>query len=781
MTASLVIDRHAFASNASSFNTAWETFGWTPAIEGARAGRLEEQVPWATSAARADDPPRLSGAAEQVLSPANYDRLGSGFLPLDGRFGFAIWGAIGERRRGAEWRVLTHTLLIDTDAFDVLAGYPQGLLTVASASSWFREMVAGETFASPQPLDPVQVARTRATRSAFERARRDEIHRLRDRLIPPFGGEEGLEDALAIVLEALARTRSGGPIRHVALRTAADRRSELLIKLAWLALPLADRAETWFLTEQRRTETPRATLFALAESEWGHFVPQATQLVDGRRGEASEGRRRWARSIARPAESGDHARLWARAEVRGWRVIARDDVAAADRTAAWRERWREGGDRLTLARELLAMQADPGQRSSRPRLRAAGHVSALAVAGRLDAQATLSAAFRAYPHAAATLVTSAIRTLRRGDSAARITALRLRCDAAAGDSPLTAHDELFRLLERERDLLPVAATDPATARSLLRAAAAVGFDGHPAAVTLIEAAMPGLDRLGDTLLDLARSSDLSEPRAARLVVQVMDAALKARPADVALARLVRDALLPALEHGAADPVRAFAISEPVLDAATASGSGVDPASLFAATRSPAAIAAVLRNRPPASDLAAWVHLLDRIDARTLVDDPVLDVLLAYFTERHGERPATGARAREKADRAAPDGPITKLLGRLFVGMGGRMPSAPQSERLLRLMWLERETTGDAARAFVAVDPQRALPLLAALLVAPAPLPLFFRLRRLLLENVQRLHDASGMTPLVPALEAYCPALAERVARAGGSHTNEREVRWTPSV
>jgi hypothetical protein len=525
MTRTIVVDRHAFASNASSFNTAWETFGWTPALEGARASRLEEQVPWATLAARAESPARLSGPYERVIAPANFDRLQFGALPLDGRYGFSVWGAIGERR-GGEWRVLTHTLLFDDDGFDLMAGFPQGLLTIAGRSDWFRELVERSTFTARAPLAPITLERTRATRAAFEQARRAEIARLRARLLPLAGGAARLEAELATVLEALARTRNGGPIRHVALRSVADGRTELLVRLAWTALPLADRADTSFVTEQRRTDAPRATLFGLPDAEWGQYVPPNTQLLEPDRphtADIARGRQEWARSIARDEEAA-HDRLSAQVDSRRWRVVGRDDVGALETIQAWRGRWRAGDDRPALAGELLALEGGNRLHVS-GRVRAAGHVAALAHAASADASGALIAAFRPYPAAATTLVRAAVRTLARNGEAGRARALRLRCEAIQ-DPPLVPPDELFRLFDREAYLLEALGTSDA-ATALFRAAVAAGCAGHVQADRLIAAALPTLP---DPVAELARipeSRAASDPRVGRVLAQATERVLDA--------------------------------------------------------------------------------------------------------------------------------------------------------------------------------------------------------------------------------------------------------------
>lgn len=536
MSDAVVIDRHAFASNASAFDTAWQTFGWTPGLGRARAGRLEERVPWATLAARAASPARLSGPAQEVLAPENFDALRWGFLPLDGRHGFAVWGAIGDRRNG-EWRVLTHTILFDDSAFDVMAGFPQGLITLPAHGGWFADMVQTSAFTEPAELAPISIARTRATRQAFERGRRAELVRLRARLLPLLAGEDRLEEELAGLLEALAQVRAGGNIRHVALRSSADLRTELLVRFAWLSLPLADRAETSFVTEQRRTESPRVTLFVLPESEWGQYVPQATRLLELGRTRAdrgARGRRQWARSVAR----GDHRELDARIESRRWRVIARDDLSAVDAYERWRERWLAAADRRDVARELLAMETGSESASASGRMRAAAHLAATAFAAHPHAADALLAAFNAHPAAATVLVRAAVRTLMRGAVEAQVQALILRCEAAVagGTVPPT---ELFRLFEREAPLVLLASKDARAAGALFRAAFSVGCAGHAAAERLTAAALPGLPSAGEALISALDGKDVADPRVARVAAQCIGQAVRmnAQLAGVAAALL----------------------------------------------------------------------------------------------------------------------------------------------------------------------------------------------------------------------------------------------------
>lgn len=631
MSEPIVIDRHAFASNASAFDTAWQTFGWTPGLGTARASRLEEQVPWATLAARAASPARLSGARDDVLAPDNFDALQWGFLPLDGRHGFSVWGAIGERRN-TEWRVLTHTLLFDDAAFDGMAGFPQALMTLSAHAGWFVDMVEATPFAAAAPLAPIRLPRTRATRQSFEKARRAELTRLRACLLPLLGGEDRLEDEVAALLEALAQVRGGGTIRHVALRASADRRSELLVRFAWLSLPLADRAETSFVTEQRRTEAPRVTLLVLPESEWGQYVPQATRLLEigrPRNERTARGRRQWARSVAR----GAHAGLDARVESRRWRVIARDDLSAVDAYGQWRERWIATDDGRDLARELLAMEAG-GQTRAAGRVRAAAHVAALAFAPHADAADALLQAFVVHSAAATVLVRAAVRTLMRGGAEASVQALLLRCKATTSASLVSA-TELFRLFEREAPLVGAASGDPRAAGALFHAAFAVGCAGHAAADRLIAAALPALPSLAAALDEAMAGRDATDPRVARVLAQCIGHALRMK--------------------------------------------------------------------------------------------------------------------------ANLDGVAAALLDTLR----GRAVPADLVERLLRLLWLERRADGrSAASAFARDAGADAWPVLLPLLVAPAPLPLFLELRRVLADA--RAPRESSVAPWLGALEEYSPALHDRL-------------------
>ncbi|MGH7555392.1 MAG: hypothetical protein ACREMQ_20515, partial [Longimicrobiales bacterium] len=376
----ILIDRHVFASNASVFDTAWRTFGWTPGIAGERSGRLEEAVPWATLAARAERPAHLRGAADEVLEPGNFDRLEFAFLPLDGRFGFSVWGAIGRAGAAPEWRVLTHTLLFDRATFDLIAGFPFALLSDAKLGRWFREMVEHSPFEQPETLAPVAVPVAPDTRARFERARLREITRLRDRLLSLSGDAAALEQRLAQLYEALAITQAGGPVKRVALRARNGIDQALLVRLAWLSLPIADRAEIFFTTEQRKTQSPAATLLVLPESEWGQFVPEATRLLErtasAEEREVSAGRYHWARAVARNARV--LAALSARVDTRAWRLIARDDVARLDALQRWRERTVRAGLTQSAVQELIGIECSLAASTARVRWRALGHTVGVA-------------------------------------------------------------------------------------------------------------------------------------------------------------------------------------------------------------------------------------------------------------------------------------------------------------------------------------------------------------------------------------------------------------------
>jgi hypothetical protein len=689
----LRIDRHAFASNASSFDTAWRTFGWTAGIAGERAGRLEEAVPWAKLAARAEQPALLRGTAEGVLAPENFDRLNFAFLPLDGRLGFAVWGAIGREPRAAEWRVLTHTLLFDPEAFDRVAGNPFALLRDAPLNRWFTEMVEREHFERPAELEAVELPLARTTRTDFEKARLRELKRLRDRLVATDMDAATLERRLATVYEALAHALVTPGVPRVAIRSRGAPADSLFLRLAWLSLPLEDRAAVSFTTEQLRTEKPAAMLLLLPESEWGRFVPEGTRLLDfssanGR--EPSPGRSHWARSLVLHPEA--HGALARHALSRRWRILGRDDVARFDEVLRWRE---QSSGRITIeaARELLRIETTPRHGHARVRWRAAGHVIGVAVKGLKvdprDRAAHAAMLLREVPSARAELVArAAIRTLARGDKADRQTAAFIRLHAARPDHAITPLSELMRLIDEEPLVDDVLEHRDGPA-ALLEGAYALMLGGHAA---------------GDVL-------------AARAIARFGDPA---------------------------EPVRLTLATAPAADPRAARAARVVLDHLLAGVARPTDLETVIRAIHP-----EWLTRGDVLgDLTTKV-------------ESLGETAATAPAAAGLAGRL--------LRTALDVGTGAL--SIGEREAMLRLAWLELSNTGSSTLERYGLDrPGAALPVLIQLLVSTPPLPLFLRLRALLLHTTAP--DAAARPELERwkhDIERDCPALHARIWgwRGGG--------------
>lgn len=244
-----LVDRHVFASNASAYDAAWSTVASTPALEGVRAGRIEERIPWGAGLERERDAPVLA-AESGAVSPLA--QLPLAYLPMDGRTGLSVTGLI--RGRGGRVRVGTHTLLLDKEVFEAIDGFPLGLFAPGASgvepAEWFPEFRRTPVGAEAG-LEPLRIP-TRASRAAFGAARLSAVSSLAGWV----GGRMGEAEArglLAAVFDGLAGAADTGAL--VVLEPgptyAGDRGSWIrnVVLLAWLSLPLADRYAAYFSSD----------------------------------------------------------------------------------------------------------------------------------------------------------------------------------------------------------------------------------------------------------------------------------------------------------------------------------------------------------------------------------------------------------------------------------------------------------------------------------------------------------------------------------------------------
>ncbi len=281
----ITLDRHLFASNASVYDTAWRSFGWTPGLDHARAGRLEERVPWATDLADWGNPPTLLNDAPCTATGDPSGNTGArdwgigtlpeAFLPLDQRLGFSLCGIIRSqsktgRPRGRP-RIATHTLLFDAQQFEAMDGYPQGIHRAeppaasdvsgdgpsqgwASAAldrpaPWFVRMRARVPIV-PEPLRPVQLV---PDRESLRTMRLAEVRRS----VAFAAGELGINEARLWMLRAfqhigMALAGNGEETGRAHLVATCEPGLEAvataLVRAVWLGLPLADRQRVHYAT-----------------------------------------------------------------------------------------------------------------------------------------------------------------------------------------------------------------------------------------------------------------------------------------------------------------------------------------------------------------------------------------------------------------------------------------------------------------------------------------------------------------------------------------------------
>ncbi|MGH7553637.1 MAG: hypothetical protein ACREMQ_11490, partial [Longimicrobiales bacterium] len=124
----------------------------------------------------------------------------------------------------------------------------------------------------------------------------------------------------------------------------------------------------------------------------------------------------------------------------------------------------------------------------------------------------------------------------------------------------------------------------------------------------------------------------------------------------------------------------------------------------------------------------------------------------------GEDPA-------RARRAAVLG--SKLLHNVLVSANGDGLSTTQVDAVLLLSWLELlHGSGTTSVERHGLEyPRAAIPALVQLITSSPPLPLFLRLRRMLLQMPpSHFADRPDVERWRPKLEQYCPALAARFPR-----------------
>lgn len=338
--AAILADRHILGSAATLADAGKATMGWTPQLAGEPAATLASELPWGVPTSRLSAPPRLDGARHEVLSPANLDRLRFAVLGVQGvqgRMAFCVWGAVGERPPNrVVWRVLTHTTLLQEQAFAALAGNPFALITVPQVSAWFDELVTPGAFDRRHEVQPIAIHPSRHLHARAEQDRRAEVYRLRDRLL------QGM-DAPTLRLW-LASIYTGLMRGSVALGSGESGESELLVRLAWLALPRGDRARITFTTEQGRSSERLPRLMVLDTAEWrGQAPPDTLFLASASALEPHPAHLRWAKAVVdagrAAGETGPdtgHARLHARAARLGACLLTQERADACEQLAGSR-------------------------------------------------------------------------------------------------------------------------------------------------------------------------------------------------------------------------------------------------------------------------------------------------------------------------------------------------------------------------------------------------------------------------------------------------------------
>lgn len=302
------LDRHLFASNATAYNAAWESYGWTAGLDRARAGRLEERVPWAAKLAELADPPVLidgdGGAVGGVGS------LPEAFLPLDGRLGFSVSGVVraGDGALpGGRVRIATHTVLFDTGVFAAIDGYPQGL---------------GVDSGGAVPAVPGLLPELECEPDArlFRAARLREVARLAALAGGSMDGRDLVDWLTGAYLAVLGSLGGHGPSCVVVGKPGEDcmrgAAASDLVRLVWLSLPLKDRVRLYYSTTWLGGRRPDPCLTVAPDEGWapetGREVAHARAPENGARaGDGAE------------TLTGERVRAWAELVLEGGRDLAR--------------------------------------------------------------------------------------------------------------------------------------------------------------------------------------------------------------------------------------------------------------------------------------------------------------------------------------------------------------------------------------------------------------------------------------------------------------------------
>ena len=341
------LDRHLFASNVSAYNSAWETYGWTEGLDRVRAGRLEERVPWGAELAEWAEPPTLVHGSAQArgavpetpaLAALGMFGLPEAFLPLDGRLGYCVSGIVRPSSGGVPSRpprIATHTLLFDESLFREIDGFPQGLhmdLSVTPGpkeASWFAQL-RGSAPAAPGALAEFGYT---PDRDSFRRARLREVDGLARTAVAALGAkpaQEELEDVYRTVGRALdsaeeaarGKETAGGPTPVA----GAWREARILLRLAWLSLPLVDRARVFYSMLDLRGRHPTPCLAPVAAAHPSRTAPASSAAPSSRPAGVESDRpgplSTWAALVI--GEPREYARLGARLDARNMSLYRRE-------------------------------------------------------------------------------------------------------------------------------------------------------------------------------------------------------------------------------------------------------------------------------------------------------------------------------------------------------------------------------------------------------------------------------------------------------------------------